>query len=344
MYNLVDYDIVDLDKTQRDLPVIVKLLKQADLDLDKQVKCFMVARVDQQIIACAGIDNNIIKCVAIDPDYRGNSINLTLLEHTMKYANDQGHFHLFLYTKPENKDYFKGGGFYSIVEITNLVVLMENTPIGIRKYCQHLMSYKKEGNKVGSIVMNANPFTNGHLYLIEYAARQCDWLHVFVVNENASLFSFTERLQLVKDGTVHINNITIHPSSEYIISKATFPTYFLKDYINVDRAYMGIDLLIFRNYIAPSLNITHRFVGSEPFSEITNIYNISMSYWLKDPCVSQLPPIDLVEIERLAAGDVVISASLIRQLLKTQQYDQLKKLVPMSTWAYLEKNLSKFSH
>lgn len=344
MYNIVDYSIVNLSKTKQDLPAIIQLLKQSDLDLDEHINVFMVAKVGQQIIACAGIDNDIIKCVAIHPDYRGNSINLVLLEYVIKYANEQGHFHLFLYTKPENKDIFKGCGFYPIIEIMDLVILMENTPIGIKQYCQNLQQYKTMGEKIGSIVMNANPFTKGHLYLIEYAAKQCDWLHVFVVNEDASLFSFDERFKLVNDGTTHITNVTIHPSSSYIISKATFPTYFLKDNRKIERAYMGIDLLIFRNYIAPSLHITHRFVGTEPFSEITNMYNISMTYWLKNHDVSQYSAIDLIELDRLTMDHDVISASRVRALLKKQQYEQVKKLVPSSTWSYLQNNLSKFSH
>lgn len=344
MHDLVDYSIVNLSIKKRDLPAIVQLLKQSDLDLDEHVNVFMVARLGKQIIACAGIDNNTIKCVAVHADYRGNNLNLTLLEHVIKYANEHGHFHLFLYTKPENKDFFHGCGFYPIIKITDLVILMENTPVGIKQYCDHLKQYKIDGKKIGSIVMNANPFTNGHLYLIQYAAKQCDWLHVFVVNEDASLFSFDERFKLVNAGTAKINNITIHSSSSYIISKATFPTYFLKDNIKIERAYMGIDLLIFRNFIAPTLSISHRFVGTEPLSEITNMYNISMTYWLKDSEVSAYPPINLIEIERLEMDGDAISASRVRALLKTTQYEQVKKLVPPSTWSYLQDNLDRFSH
>ncbi|SCB77547.1 [citrate (pro-3S)-lyase] ligase [Gilliamella bombicola] len=342
MYDSVDYTVVDISKSDQNCQEIKQLLSQYDLDLDSQVTIFMVAKMSNKIIACAGIDRNIIKCVAVDSEYRGNQLNLTLMDHTIKYANENGYFHLFLYTKPENIDFFKGCGFYPLVEITDLVVLMENNPVGIKHYCKQLHTQQKDGKKIGSIVMNANPFTKGHQYLVQYAASQCDWLHVFVVNENASLFSFDTRLKLVKDGTKQINNVTVHASSPYIISRATFPTYFLKDKAKIDRAYMGIDLLIFRNYIAPTLNITHRFVGTEPYDEVTKAYNEAMRYWLEDNTVSHYSPITVVEVERKTEGDTIISASLVRKLLAYNQYEEIKKLVPSTTWDYLSANLDKF--
>lgn len=339
MYSLVDFSVVDISKSLAEREQIKQLLSLSELDLDPQVNIFIVAKMDNKIVACAGIDNNIIKCVAINPDYRGNQLNLTLLDNTIKYANEQGHFHLFLYTKPENIDFFKGCGFYPIVELNNLIVLMENTPVGIKNYCKHLAELRKDGAKIGSVVMNANPFTKGHQHLLQYAASQCDWLHVFVVNENVSLFPFDVRLQLVKEGAKDIKNVTVHASSSYIISRATFPTYFLKDDEKIDYAYMGIDLLIFRNYIAPALNITYRFVGTEPYSQVTNAYNTSMRYWLQDKDVSPYPVITLVEIQRIMEGEDIISASLVRKLLANEQYDQVKRLVPSTTWNYLEANL-----
>ncbi|KFA58692.1 [citrate (pro-3S)-lyase] ligase [Gilliamella sp. wkB18] len=339
MYNLVDFSVVDISKSLEERDQIKQLLTLSDLDLDPQVDTFIIARMDNKIVACAGLDDNIIKCVAIDPNYRGNQLNLTLLDNAIKYANEQGHFHLFLYTKPENIDFFKGCGFYPIVEINDLIVLMENTPVGIKQYCKQLSEQRKDGAKIGSVVMNANPFTKGHQHLLEYAANQCDWLHVFVVNENVSLFPFDVRLQLVKEGSKHLKNVTVHASSSYIISRATFPTYFLKDNDKIDSAYMGIDLLIFRNYIAPTLNITYRFVGTEPYSKVTNAYNTSMGYWLQDEKVSDYPVITLVEIQRIVEGQDIISASLVRKLLAAEQYEQVKRLVPETTWNYLAENL-----
>ncbi|XKM14371.1 [citrate (pro-3S)-lyase] ligase [Orbaceae bacterium ac157xtp] len=338
MYCSLDYYVIDITKDLKKLEQIKSVLQLSNLNLDHHIQYFAVAEDNSGIVACAGIDSNVIKCVAIHPDYRGNNINLTLLDTAIKFANDIGHFHLFLYTKPENKDFFKGCGFYPIVEIENLIVLMENTPVGISRFCEKLSLTKKEGSKIGSIVMNANPFTNGHRYLVECASKQCDWVHLFVVSEDASLFSFQDRIKLVQQGTLDLSNVTVHSSTDYMISKATFPTYFLKNPQEIDRAYMGIDLLIFRNFIAPALNITHRFVGTEPFSEVTNAYNEAMTYWLKDEHVSSYPAIDLIEIERLMFADNVISASRVRHLLQNNYFNEIEKIVPLTTWNYLKNN------
>ena len=113
--------------------------------------------------------------------------------------------------------------------------------------------------------MNANPFTNGHRYLIQQAAAQCDWLHLFLVKEDSSRFPYEDRLDLVLKGTADIPRLTVHRGSEYIISRATFPCYFIKEQSVINHCYTEIDLKIFRQYLAPALGVTHRFVGTEPF-------------------------------------------------------------------------------
>ena len=110
--------------------------------------------------------------------------------------------------------------------------------------------------------MNANPFTNGHRYLIQQAAAQCDWLHLFLVKEDTSRFPYEDRLDLVLKGTTDIPRLTVHRGSEYIISRATFPCYFIKEQSVINHCYTEIDLKIFRQYLAPALGITHRFVGT----------------------------------------------------------------------------------
>lgn len=336
----IEFIVISPKNDIQEMNHVIHLLDSVELKLDTQIQAFVVAKSDQQVLACAGIDQNIIKCVAISPDYQGRNISLVLMEHVIKYMASQGHFHLFLYTKPQNRPFFKGCGFYPIVEVDDLVVLMENTPIGIRNYCQYLQTQRAEltsvKNNIGSIVMNANPFTNGHYYLIEQAAKQSDWLHVFVVQEEASMFSFVERFTLVKQGVSHLSNVSVHASSPYSISKATFPDYFLKDDAKVVTASTAIDLLIFRNYIAPALNITHRFIGTEPDCIITKDYNLSMKYWLQDNQASQAPVIDVIEIERKCVAHGVISASKVRALLHNKQYLHIRKYVPEHTWMFLK--------
>ena len=184
--------------------------------------------------------------------------------------------------------------------------------------------------------MNANPFTLGHRYLIEQALAQCDHLHLFIVGENASQFSYQDRFNLVQQGIADLERITLHAGSDYIISRATFPSYFIKEQGLVEDLYVEIDLKLFRQAIAPALNITHRFVGSEPFCAVTAEYNRNMHLWLEQAEMAA-PKIEVVEIERKDYGELAISASAVRALYAEQQWEMLGYLVPPTTFAFLRK-------
>src|SRR5271165_1109711 len=135
--------------------------------------------------------------------------------------------------------------------------------------------------------------------LVETAAAECDWLHVFVVREDASAFSYADRFSLVSEGVKDITRLTLHEGSDYIISRATFPRYFLKEKETIDRSWAAIDLLLFREYIAPALGITHRYVGTEPLDTVTNNYNADMKYWL-ETAPSPANRIAVVQVPRVS--------------------------------------------
>ena len=77
--------------------------------------------------------------------------------------------------------------------------------------------------------MNANPITNGHLHLIEETAKQSDYVYVFVLSEDRSEFNDEERMMLVKRATADMSNVIVLPTNDYMVSSATFPSYFLRD-------------------------------------------------------------------------------------------------------------------
>ena len=135
---------------------------------------------------------------------------------------------------------------------------------------QKLNDYKKKiadiykekmhsSENVGSIVMNANPFTLGHRYLIEEAAKQCEYLLVFVVQEDKSFFPFKDRFELVCQGTKDLENVIVVESGEFIISSLTFEGYFNKSQLQDRVIDTSNDVTMFATEIAPSANIKVRF-------------------------------------------------------------------------------------
>lgn len=306
------------------------LLACCGLDYEEGIDAFVICAPNHRVVGCAGLEGNIVKCVAISPEWRGSSLSLKLLSEVQHLAYERGFNHLFLYTAPHNVDFFQGCGFYPLAEVPDYVALMENTPVGIRSYCARLATLRKPGTVIGSIVMNANPFTLGHHYLVSQAARACDWLHVFVVAEDASLISYRDRFSLVETGIRGIDKVTLHEGSQYMISRATFPAYFFKEKGMVGQCCTAIDLLLFRNYIAPALGVTHRYVGTEPFCPTTRKYNEDMKSWLQE-APTGAAAVTVVEIPRTIRLGSPISASEVRRLLSAGEFDRIEALVPPAT-------------
>ena len=329
--------VVDPAEKPSERADILALLAKCGLDYELGVEAFVVFRRQRRLIACIGLEANIVKCTAIDPELRGEALGLKLVTEVENLACERGLSHLFAYTSPDNLEFFRACGFYLLAEVPHLVALLENTPIGIRTYCDRLKRQRHDGQRIGSIVMNANPFTLGHRYLIEHAAAASDWLHVFAVGEDSSFISYRDRYALMEAGIRDFANVTLHPGSEYILSRATFSAYFFKEKGIIGDCFTAIDLLVFRTYIAPALGITHRFIGTEPFCTTTNKYNKDMQHWLRVDS-SAAPPIEVVEIERRTVDGVPISASLVRSLLAVDDFEHIARLVPPATLALLRTN------
>ena len=324
------WSVDEVEEGSRLRAEIAEFLQSCDLELDGNITDVVTVRSRGRLVACAGLGDNIVKCVAVSPALRGENIAARLVTEVTNRAAEMGRYHLFLYTKPENAEMFEGCGFYRLVEMPGMIVLMENTPTGLARYCESLAAGRRPGNRIASIVMNANPFTFGHQYLARTAESACDWLHVFVVGENSSLVTYDDRYALVREGLQDFARTTVHPGSPYMISKATFPGYFLKNRGIVDRCHTAIDLLIFREYVAPALGITHRYVGTEPFCPVTNKYNADMKHWLME-APSRAAPIAVVEVERTARSGRAISASEVRRLLRSDDFEGMAELAPKAS-------------
>ena len=304
-----------------------ELLEKASLEADLSIEKTVLVWEGDSLIATGSRQENILKCITVDENHRGEDLTATVLSELQKDAFACGYKHLFLYTKPQNAAMFTSLFFYEIAR-TDKVLLMENRPRGIKEFLEELPKENTSG-KVGSIVMNANPFTLGHRYLIDYAAKECDKLYVFVLSEDKSEFSFEDRFTMVKEGTRDIPNVTVLPTGPYLISSATFPTYFLKERDKADEVKCALDIEIFSSHFAPHFNITHRFVGTEPISRMTDMYNRVL--------LEKLPEknIEITEIPRKESGGEVISASRVRELIKKGEIEKVKHLVPETTYIHL---------
>ena len=305
-----------------------QFLAQAGLEADEQVEATVLIWDDGTLIATASRMGNLLKCIAVDEFRQGEGLTATLLTQLRQDAFSHGHSHLFLYTKPKNEFMFSSLFFYPIAK-TDTVLLMENKRSGIADFLNTLPD-DNAGGTVGAAVMNCNPFTKGHRYLIETAAKECDRLYVFVLSEDKSHFSAADRLEMVRLGTADLPNVTVLPTGPYLISSATFPTYFLQDRENAEQIHCLLDIEIFARYYAPKFSITRRYVGTEPLSPMTDQYNRALKAHLPEK------GIELHEIPRLEQEDVPVSASAVRAHLQNGELEALARLLPETTYAYLK--------
>ena len=315
----------------RKLDMWTSFLARAELSVDAMPeKTVLVFDDEDELVATGSRDGNLLKYIAVDETRQGEGLTATVLTALRQDAFVSGCSHLFLYTKPKNKFMFTSLFFYPVAQ-TDTVLLMEDRKNGIQSFLDTLPAVDVRGT-VGAAVMNCNPFTLGHRYLIETAAKQCDRLYVFVLSEDKSQFSAADRLALVKAGTADIANVTVLPTGPYLISSATFPTYFLKDREAAQTVQCLLDIEIFHKYFVPKFHITHRFVGTEPLSPMTNMYNEAL--------LAHLPSkgVQVHQIPRLETDSRPISASYVRSLLGTGQSEVLRTLVPQTTFDYLNEH------
>ena len=282
---------------------------------------------DDDIIATGSLEGNVLKCVAVSDKYQGEGLAAKIVTRLVDECYNNNQHHIFLFTKPKNQIMFTDLGFYTIIS-TEDVLFMENIKGGIVKFIESLKS-PYYGDEIGAIVVNCNPFTKGHEYLIKAASKECDLLHVFVLSENKSAFPTDVRVKLVKMGVRNLKNVIVHETSDYLISSATFPSYFIKDKENVDNINCTLDLSIFYEYFVKRLNIKKRFVGTEPFCKVTNEYNKQMIEFLNKK------GIEVIEIPRYKIDNIEVSASRVRKLLEKGNYKEIQKIVPKTTYDFL---------
>lgn len=298
-------------------------LAKSGLQADTRTDTTVLVWDGDEIIATGSRMGNLLKCICVDEFRQGEGLTGTVLTQLRQDAFQNGFKHLFLYTKPKNKYMFSSLFFYPIAQ-TKDVLLMENQPKGIQSFLDTLEVPRNEG-KIGALVMNCNPFTLGHRYLIETAVKECDWVYVFVLSEEQPPFPAADRLNLVRLGTQDLPNVTVQPTGPYLISSATFPTYFLPNREAATEVQCLLDIAVFTQYFIPKFGITTRYVGTEPRSPMTGQYNQALKQYL---------PIPVREVPRLEVNNEPVSASTVRATMK-ENPALLKNLVTDTTYDYL---------
>ena len=334
-----DYTVSRISPTdKRAVRQMDALLEKEGIERDKNLD-YSIGLFDDNydLVATGSCFANTLRCMAVSSEHQGEGLMNQIISHLIEFQYSRANTSLFLYTKCNTARFFGDLGFYEIARVEGKVVFMENRRTGFADYLKRLQKETAdftatEGNpappvKIGAVIMNANPFTLGHRYLVEQAAAAVDLLHVFVVSEDASLVPFSVRRQLVAEGCADLSNVVCHETGPYMISNATFPSYFLKDSDTVIRSHAKLDIQVFLR-IAKALSVTDRFVGEEPFSQVTRIYNQVMAEELASA------GLNCHVIPRKADEDGAISASEGRCLIRDGNFEALKKKVPACTFQY----------
>ncbi len=340
-----EFNLFSIEEMDMSIKGDKKLIENFTLDnglfFDARAVNYTIALFNEQgdIIGTGSANNNTLKYVVVDKKYRDSHAFSQITSYLINKVLEN-YRSIFVYTHPKNIHLFEGLGFKLVAKAKPLFAMLEFGVSSINNYVNYLKKNKinKEVKKASCIVMNCNPLTKGHLYLIEKAAAESDILYLIIVKEDLSVFPFKYRIKLVKEATANIKNVIIVEGGHYVVSGATFPAYFLKDAkkSNILSNQAELDVVIFAKYIAKALGITHRYVGTEPNCNTTAAYNEAMK--------KLLPPkgIEVVEIERAVCSLVTpsgcgdsISASKIREAISNNSLNEIKDLVPEVTYNFL---------
>jgi [citrate (pro-3S)-lyase] ligase len=329
LWGNIEERVINLNN-DRQVTAVREFLSRFSLTFNEKVDYTMALYKEDKIVATGSLSGEILRNIAIDESLQGEGLTSAVISHLMQEAGRRGIYHYFIFTKPDKAHLFKELGFKEIARVHPYAVLLESGIGSITTYCKELAAQAANlpaGNRA-ALVVNCNPFTLGHQAVIAKAAKENAAVIVLVVSEEGSLFPFDVRFRLVKDGLAAYDNIMVIPGGKYIVSAATFPGYFTRGDETVT-AQTRLDVTVFAQYIAPAMGITRRYVGDEPYCAVTRAYNEAM--------LSILPTyhIDVLEMPRIAIQGSVVSASRVRELIRQDGWEEIRTLVPETTYQYL---------
>ena len=335
---------------QTEISKVVPLLEKCGLSMPAGVEYTAGIYTDNGDLAATGsLKGDMIQAVAVDPAHQGEDLMGKLLTHLIGVASERGLSSLHLFTKPDKAVQFQGLGLRLVASARPYAALLEWGTGGIEQYTDSLRHTAKQAESafiaahggaepaaVTALVMNCNPFTRGHRYLVEQASASSDIVYLLVVEEDKSLFSFRDRFEMVRRGVADLENVIVISGGRYAVSSLTFPSYFTKEE-NLAKAHTAIDAEIFCRHIAPALGVKRRFLGTEPLSAVTAVYNETLK--------ERLPRagIEVTELDRLEKDGSPVSASRVRGLLgeslnrpSEEVLAELANLLPATSLEYMK--------
>lgn len=304
----------------------IEFLNRHHLEYEWDIEYAVIIRDHNEIIATASVARNVMKCFLVKEEYKNQGLTNKLFYHLEQHLHEQNIYHYFVFTSPENEKIFTSLNMKRIVKTMNTVLLEGGGDINIE--LQNLKEqYQISNNKKACVIINANPMTLGHRYLIETAAQENKEVLVFVVSEDLSSFPFEDRFQIIKEATKDLENVKVLPSLSYLVSRLTFPKYFLKEDQLISSEQTLMDVLVYKEYYKKIFHIQRRYLGEEPYSFNTNKYNETLKDYLGD---------HITIIKRKENNHTAISASTVRKLIKNNHLDKLSEYVPQATIDYLK--------
>jgi len=323
-----------------DVKLVSKFLSQNGFEFkpDEVEKTLIIYNLNDEIIGTGSYKSQTLKFVVVADKFR-ESTAFPLIVTNLSNIILENHKRCFVFTKPEIAKNFEALGFKEIARAEPLFVALEFGYKLIDGFVDYLKKEKQEtqSDNISTIVVNCNPFTFGHLYLIEKAAAESELLYLFIVEENKSSFPYEVRKKIITEGVKHLKNVKIISSGPYIVSGAIFPNYFLKSESQslISQKQAELDIKIFAKYVVPTLGIKKRYVGTENYCHTTRAYNEAMK--------KILPPIgcELIEIERKAIGKQddlqpnYISASKVRKAIRENNLESVMIFLPEATRNFL---------
>lgn len=284
-----------------------------------------------ELLATAAIFGSVIKCVALAKKAQGGPVFHQLLSFVLQRLHQQGHEASYVYTKKTAA--FEALGFKKLAAVPESLVLMERSMNGLPYYLKGLQEKKRPGTSA-AMVLHANPLTLGHCALIDFALKHYAHAHIFLLSEDRGAFPHWARRKILESYIQDFKTrLTLHETGPYLVSSQSFPSYFIQEKEEITKIQAQLDARLFKEQIAPTLQLDARILGTEPHSRPTALYNAAMEEVFASPPRPHWPKLHILERHRMNGGP--ISASRVRKLLSEGKLKEAKSLLPKASINFL---------